>query len=334
MEWEWAYPDLGPLDMTVNVSARQVAQSDFLDVLREAVKVPPGTRPPQLCLEVSEAALRDDLDTAWTMLRQAKELGISLALDDFGTGSSSIQSVRTFRSDVMKIDQQFVQGLGMAREDTAIVELMIALANELGMVTIAEGVETPQQLETLRKLKCHRAQGYLFGHPVSAQVIEDMLYDISSPHPRRWRHTPRCPSGSATYRVLLPVDHAAPSCRRGTRIPDPANRLAWPGSETEVAAACQGGRAASLPVAQAVEAGVRRRVVGVGVDLRSSPPRTVPHPARRSPAPRPPAADGPPPPRPRHAGRHRGPPGQPGPPPALRARRLAHPHARALGLAA
>lgn len=263
VEWEWAYPDLGPLDMTVNVSARQVAQSDFLDVLREAVKVPPGTRPPQLCLEVSEAALRDDLDTAWTMLRQAKELGISLALDDFGTGSSSIQSVRTFRSDVMKIDQQFVQGLGMAREDTAIVELMIALANELGMVTIAEGVETPQQLETLRKLKCHRAQGYLFGHPVSAQVIEDMLYDISLTRTHAGpAHDASLPQrGSATpAEVLLPVDHAAPSPAVGGGPASPQipaqSPAAWPGSETEVAAAAaKAGRAAlAARVAQAVEA--------------------------------------------------------------------------------
>ena len=266
VEWQQAYPDLGPIDMTVNVSARQVAQSDFLEVLRDAVAVPAGVRPPQLCLEVSEAALRDDLDTAWTMLRQAKELGISLALDDFGTGSSSIQSVRTFRSDVMKIDRQFVSGLGMAREDTAIVELMLALANELGMVTIAEGVETPQQLEALRRLKCNRAQGYLFGHPVAPQVIEDMLYDISLTRTQGGPRGDSLPQRgmAAPAEVLLPADQAAAPQRtqdqpapapRPAEIPSPSP-AAWPGGETEVAAAAaQAGRAAlAARVARAVEA--------------------------------------------------------------------------------
>lgn len=263
VQWQQAYPDLGPIDMTVNVSARQVAQSDFLEVLRDAVQVPVGSRPPQLCLEVSEAALRDDLDAAWTMLRQAKELGISLALDDFGTGSSSIQSVRTFRSDVMKIDRQFVSGLGMAREDTAIVELMIALANELGMITVAEGVETPQQLEALRRLRCNRAQGYLFGHPVPPQVIEDMLYDISLTRSHAApAHDPSLPQRGTTApaEVLLPVDQA-PAQAQPTRMPRPAeipaqSPAAWPGSETEVAAAAaQAGRAAlAARVARAVDA--------------------------------------------------------------------------------
>ncbi|MBL8774419.1 MAG: GGDEF domain-containing protein [Acidimicrobiales bacterium] len=267
VQWQQAYPDLGPIDMTVNVSARQVAQSDFLDVLRDAVSVPAGVRPPQLCLEVSEAALRDDLDTAWTMLRQAKELGVSLALDDFGTGSSSIQSVRTFRSDVMKIDRQFVSGLGMAREDTAIVELMLALANELGMITIAEGVETPQQLEALRRLKCNRAQGYLFGHPVAAQVIEDMLYDISLTRtqapPRGGESLPQR-GIAAPAEVLLPAEPAA-APRPPMPQPAPTARpaeipaqspAAWPGSETEVAAAAaQAGRAAlAARMARAVDA--------------------------------------------------------------------------------
>lgn len=276
VQWQQAYPDLGAIDMTVNVSARQVAQSDFLDVLRDAVQVPPGVRPPQLCLEVSEAALRDDLDTAWTMLRQAKELGISLALDDFGTGSSSIQSVRTFRSDIMKIDRQFVSGLGMAREDTAIVELMIALANELGMITVAEGVETTQQLDALRKLKCNRAQGYLFGHPVAPQVIEDMLYDISLTRtqlaPRSGESLPQR-GLAAPAEVLLPVDQVPGRQPTGTPLTAdiPAQSpAAWPGSETEVAAAAaQAGRAAlAARVAKAVDA-----------ERRESPSAAEPAPA-------------------------------------------------------
>lgn len=254
--WQDAYPQLGTIDITVNVSARQVAQSDFLEVLAEAVRAPDGGTPPQLCLEVSEAALRYDLDSAWTMLRQAKELGITLALDDFGSGSSSIQSVRTFRSDVMKIDRCFIAGLGMAREDTAIVELMIALANELGMITVAEGVETPQQLEALRQLKCHRAQGYLFGHPVPPQVIEDMLYDISltrthAPAPTALpKRDPAVAAGPAE--VLLPAAEAetaaTPLPTRSPAVDIPVHSpAAWPAGDTSAPAAAAANGADPTP---------------------------------------------------------------------------------------
>ena len=270
--WQDGYPQLGPIDITVNVSARQVAQSDFLEVLAEAVKAPPGSSTPQLCLEVSEAALRYDLDSAWAMLRQAKELGISLALDDFGSGSSSIQSVRTFRSDIMKIDRCFIAGLGMAREDSAIVSLMIALAKELNMITVAEGVETPQQLEALRRLHCDRAQGYLFGHPVPPKVIEDMLYDISltRTQPAPVTNLPqRGPAAQpAPAEVLLPVADAsplppaaAPAAAAAAMPPQtPATELeipvhspaAWPGSETLAPAA------ASAPVPSGADTPVHR----------------------------------------------------------------------------
>lgn len=264
--WQQHYPDLDPIDITVNVSARQVAQSDFLEVLAEAVRVPEGTRAPQLCLEVSEAALRHDLDAAWAMLRQAKELGITLALDDFGTGSSSIQSVRTFRSDIMKIDRSFVQGLGVAREDTAIVEIMIALADHLGMITVAEGVETTEQLEALRTLRCHRAQGYLFGHPVPAPMIEDMLYDTSltrtytRPAPAPVEPLPQRgePAAAGPAEVLLPAAATTPGAgspseaRPEIPVHSPA---AWPGSETEVAAAAAAAGRAAIAARAAGQSG-------------------------------------------------------------------------------
>ncbi len=262
VQWQEAYPALGPIEVTVNVSARQLAQSDFLDVLTEALRMPEGVRPPQLCLEISEAALRDDLETAWTMLRQAKELGVTLALDDFGTGSSSIKSVRTFRSDVLKIDREFVKGLGMAAEDTAIVQMMIALGKELGMVTVAEGIETTQQLEALRRLDCKRGQGYLFGHPVPPQVIEDMLYDIATT-----RAQPMVPSttnlpqrgqpAAGPAEVLLPegIQPAPTGLPAGTAAEIPAHSpAAWPGSETEVAAAAAAAGRAALAARAAAAA--------------------------------------------------------------------------------
>jgi diguanylate cyclase (GGDEF)-like protein len=142
--WREHYPDADPIEVTVNISARQLAQSDFLDVLNHAVAAG-GGQASHLCLEVTEGALKFDLDAAWAMLRHTKQIGVSLALDDFGTGSSSIKSVRTFKCDVLKIDKAFIDGLGMAHEDTAIVQHIISLAKDLGMIAVAEGVERPSR---------------------------------------------------------------------------------------------------------------------------------------------------------------------------------------------
>lgn len=232
-QWQARYPDLEPIEMTVNISARQVAQADFIDVLSGAVRSTADSPTPRLCLEVTEGALKYDLDAAWTMLRQTKDLGVSLALDDFGTGSSSIQSIRTFRCDVLKIDNAFIDGVGQATEDTAIVKHMIALANDLGMIAVAEGVETPVQLAELRRLKCHRAQGYLFGHPVPPEIIDDMLYDISltrtqqppaDPLPQRDLRSTTEPS-----EVLLPAAETPPAPNGDIPAQSPA---AWPDGQT------------------------------------------------------------------------------------------------------
>jgi hypothetical protein len=157
-----------------------LAQTDFLDVLNRAVDAAGGGQAAKLCLEVTEGALKFDLDAAWAMLRHTKELGVSLALDDFGTGNSSIKSVRTFKCEVLKIDKIFIDGLGMAKEDTAIVQHVIALAHDLGMIAVAEGVETAEQVAELRRLHCHRAQGYYFGRPMPPGAIDDLLYDASN----------------------------------------------------------------------------------------------------------------------------------------------------------
>ena len=119
--------------------------------------------------------LQSDAETMWTILREAKADGVALALDDFGTGYSSLSYLRQLKLDMLTIDKSFVDGLGYSREDTTIVEHVIGMAKALGIVTVAEGVETESQVERLRELNCDLAQGYYFSHPQPPYVITELL---------------------------------------------------------------------------------------------------------------------------------------------------------------
>jgi diguanylate cyclase (GGDEF)-like protein len=173
-EWATTHSHQSPLMVTVNVSARQLSQADFGDVLRRVLEET-GVDPATICLEITEGAVMADVDAAWTMLRQAKALGVYLALDDFGTGFSSLSFLRQFRLDIVKIDKSFVDGLGQSREDTTIVEHVVGMARGLGMVTVAEGVETADQVRYLRSLECHMAQGFFYSKPQPPSVIDRIL---------------------------------------------------------------------------------------------------------------------------------------------------------------
>ena len=101
--------------------------------------------------------------------------GVYLALDDFGTGFSSLSFLRQFRPDIVKIDKSFVDGLGQSREDTTIIEHVVGMARGLGMVTVAEGVETADQVRYLRGLECDMAQGFFYSKPQPPSVIDRIL---------------------------------------------------------------------------------------------------------------------------------------------------------------
>ncbi|OWY61744.1 hypothetical protein B7486_62170, partial [cyanobacterium TDX16] len=130
--WESTFTNRPPLAININVSARQLAQSDFSEVLTQALQ---RTRvsPSLITLEITEGALMYDVQGAWAVLRHARELGVTLALDDFGTGFSSLTHLRKFKLDYLKIDKSFVDGLGISPEDTTIVEHVIGMARGLGM---------------------------------------------------------------------------------------------------------------------------------------------------------------------------------------------------------
>jgi diguanylate cyclase (GGDEF)-like protein len=172
--WHDDYPSIGPLRVSVNVSPRQLLHANFSDVVTAALHRT-GAHPQQLCLEITEAALMGDVVAAWSGLRKVKALGVALAIDDFGTGYSSVSYVRNFALDDLKIDQSFVRGLANGVEDAAIVKAVIHMAHALGLSTVAEGVETAEQLAELRALGCDRAQGFYFSRPQPPEVIERLL---------------------------------------------------------------------------------------------------------------------------------------------------------------
>jgi diguanylate cyclase (GGDEF)-like protein/PAS domain S-box-containing protein len=166
------------LTVSVNVSAVQLAQQDLprtvADVLaREALD------PSALWLEITESVLMDDPESVVGVLTALKDLGIRLAIDDFGTGYSSLSYLRHFPVDALKIDRSFVRGLGHDDDDDATVRLIIHLARNLGLVVVAEGVETDEQLEELISLECDRAQGFYFARPVTPDAFIRYLGDMA-----------------------------------------------------------------------------------------------------------------------------------------------------------
>jgi EAL domain-containing protein (putative c-di-GMP-specific phosphodiesterase class I) len=125
-----------------------------------------------LWLEITETSLLADVKAATATLRELRSLGLHLTVDDFGTGYSSLTSLKRFPVEAIKVDRKFVGGLGIENEDTTIVEAVVKLGQALGLAVIAEGIETPLQLSRLRDLGCDKGQGYLFGRPRPAALIE------------------------------------------------------------------------------------------------------------------------------------------------------------------
>jgi len=184
--WDKEFPKLGGLRVSVNVSPRQLLQAHFGDVVTRVLQRT-GTRPSQLCLEITEAALMGDVVAAWAELRKVKALGVALAIDDFGTGYSSVSYVRNFALDSLKIDQSFVRALSTCAEDTAIVKAVVHMAHALSLDTVAEGVETPDQLALLKDLGCDYAQGYLFSRPQPVDALEALLAEAGRRRPKESR---------------------------------------------------------------------------------------------------------------------------------------------------
>jgi diguanylate cyclase (GGDEF)-like protein len=160
-----------PVKVSVNVSAIQLESDDFFDDVRRALH-DTGLDPRALILEMTESSLMRDAQTSVDRLRALKTLGIALAIDDFGTGYSSLSYLRQFPIDVLKIDRSFVSGLGDSAEGEALVHTMVQLGKALRLRTVAEGIETQEQLAVLQSEGCVEGQGFLFARPVPPSEVE------------------------------------------------------------------------------------------------------------------------------------------------------------------
>jgi diguanylate cyclase (GGDEF)-like protein/PAS domain S-box-containing protein len=164
-----------PLSISVNLSARQFQQPGLVEEI-ESVLTHTGVDPGQICLEITESLAMGDVEWTSTVLLRLKALGVRVAIDDFGTGYSSLGYLKQFPVDVVKIDRSFVEGLEGSPVDSAIVAAVVGLADTLGMTTVAEGVETHEQLEHLRSLRCPVVQGYYLAKPLPADAVEALLW--------------------------------------------------------------------------------------------------------------------------------------------------------------
>lgn len=154
----------------VNLSGRQLAHPGLLTAVGRAVERA-GIAPDRLCFELTENALFDGTGPALRNVAALRDIGARLALDDFGTGHASLRWLRQVPVDVLKIDRSFVAGVGEDPRDEAIVAAVVALGRDLGLHTVAEGVETEAQRDFVAAVGCDFGQGFLFARPVSAELV-------------------------------------------------------------------------------------------------------------------------------------------------------------------
>jgi EAL domain-containing protein (putative c-di-GMP-specific phosphodiesterase class I) len=165
---------LPELRMSVNVSQIQFRQPDYLTKLMAALK-DTGINPKCLELEITESVAMEDPDFMLETLHKVRALGISIAIDDFGTGYSSLSHLRQLPIDRLKIDRAFVTELGQDVSGGHIASMVIELGQNLKLTVIAEGVEEEFQAQTLMRLGCHEAQGYLYAKPLTSEQLTEWL---------------------------------------------------------------------------------------------------------------------------------------------------------------
>ncbi len=174
---DWAGRGLGVYPVSINVSARQLTSPAFRDHLL-ACRARYGVLPSQLAIELTESTMVSDSGVSQRELEALEAMGLRLMIDDFGTGYSSLARLHRLNVDVLKIDQSFVQNLAPDSESYLLCQAMTQLARSLGIATVAEGVETAQQLRLLRLMGCDEIQGYIASPPVPCEKAEVWLHGM------------------------------------------------------------------------------------------------------------------------------------------------------------
>jgi EAL domain-containing protein (putative c-di-GMP-specific phosphodiesterase class I) len=172
--WQERWPAPAPLTIAVNLSARQLQHPGIVDEVNAALAAA-DLDPQGLVLEITETAIMEQLDAATTILNELRRLGVRLALDDFGTGYSSLSYLQRLPVDILKVDRSFVAGVAGSTEDSALARGILTLGQTLGLETVAEGIETAEQLAALRELGCKLGQGYFFARPLGPAAVDALL---------------------------------------------------------------------------------------------------------------------------------------------------------------
>ena len=158
--------------VSVNVSAKAFGRADFTEVVASALERS-GFAPRRLILEITEGSLMHDTQSTLDKLHRLRAMGIRIAVDDFGTGYSSLSYLRRFPVDIVKIDRSFVENMADSADEAAIAAAIIKLCDSLGLEVVAEGIDKPEQVKELRRLKCKLGQGYFFAKPQPAEELRE-----------------------------------------------------------------------------------------------------------------------------------------------------------------
>jgi PAS domain S-box-containing protein len=173
-EWHAMFPADPPLAISVNVTAKQFAQPDLADQIHEILQQT-GMDPSWVDLEITENIVMADAERSAVVFAQLKNLGVHLSIDDFGTGYSSLARLQQFPVDTLKIDRSFISGMYSDPESLEIVKIIVALAHNLGMEVVAEGIEEQDQMSALKTMGCELGQGYFFSKPADAAAMQRFL---------------------------------------------------------------------------------------------------------------------------------------------------------------
>jgi len=172
--WQAEFVMIRPLTVSVNFSLSHLANADLAALVNE-VLLATGIDPPSLKIEITESDVMQSPEAVTSVLKQIESQKVQTCLDDFGTGYSSLSYLQQLPITFLKIDQSFIRRLGADDDALAIVKTIVILAHQLGRQVIAEGVETTEQLTTLRLLGCEYGQGYLFAKPLPYAEVSAFL---------------------------------------------------------------------------------------------------------------------------------------------------------------
>jgi EAL domain-containing protein (putative c-di-GMP-specific phosphodiesterase class I) len=160
--------------VAVNVSSIQLQRKDFVDSIIEEIRRG-GNNPEWLELEITESLVMRNVEDSTRKLSILRGMGVKVAIDDFGTGYSSLSYLGRLPVDTLKIDRSFISGVAMETDSVTVISTILALAHGLKLKVVAEGVETREQADLLRRFRCDEAQGYFYSRPIPAGEIQVLL---------------------------------------------------------------------------------------------------------------------------------------------------------------